>query len=575
MHAGFSRVSWRLLQLLQQSRRGHWPTAEALADGYDELSLSAPSRGGLGLANPRLGGKDLAVALVNASRAGHPPMLPGGGRLRLVESGIVLKQHRADLGTSVIDLLALLEDQCLAAASLLEDEATQAGLPTLIETLLGLAVLAANIANASTQAGAMLHCRVERLIPRGLVIGTEAGWHRLAMQGESDRLLELRDQVAACCGLDLRFLRLDDAYLPPGGKPPIPSVRGHLLLRDYPVEPPAARVARWPIMAPSDPAGFIVEQIQSSWRRDAAEDDAEPVPGPVVLAPPPGPALIANDNDRRRRQRLPRPRTPVDLNSSQALAQAVFAGLQAAGRLAALDGLLAEDGYPAFPTFGASSAPDDAAVTPLLVLRHPVLLPGEVEPNLIDLVLSARESVFVEVKLAEARFALCANPGLTPTHPFFKRDICTGAYRAQNARQSRCTLSEQGMRLWELIPELFDLDGARDHDPCPLFATYALVRRVLAVSIGPFGVIAPPAALARRHVLVVYDERNPAFWPGGEADEQWHETVRMLRWPRLLRRVSWQKLIGHLGAEPAVAELVNVVSEKYDFPVQVGNLANS
>ena len=72
---------------------------------------------------------------------------------------------------------------------------------------------------------------------------------------------------------------------------------------------------------------------------------------------------------------------------------------------------------------------------------------------------------------------------------------------------------------------------------------------------------------ADRHVLVVYDERNPAVWPGGEADEQWHETVRLLRHPRLLRRVSWQRLVAHLAGEPAIAGLVGSLADKYDFDV--------
>jgi len=71
--------------------------------------------------------------------------------------------------------------------------------------------------------------------------------------------------------------------------------------------------------------------------------------------------------------------------------------------------LLAEDGYPAFPALDRAD-PAVAGIdgAPRLVMRHPVLLPGESEPTLIDLVLSGRDSVFVEVKLAEARRRLAA-----------------------------------------------------------------------------------------------------------------------------------------------------------------------
>ncbi len=549
-------MSWGILRLLLQAREGIWPPADTIASLYEELSLSAPSRAGLPLGPHAVTGGSFAVALLNASRGGQPMMLPGGGRLRLVDADISLKSHRADLGKCRIDLLGMLEDQSLAVLSLQSNNATEPLIAAFIEMLVGVAVLNANIAAVANQAGAVLRCRVEREAPRGVLVADAAGWEEVLQRGDLERLLPLRDAVAAACGLDLRLLRLDDAQRALGPDGVTPIANGHLLLRDYPAGDRAGRPAlRWPTMIPSDPAGFIVEQIQSSWRRgvDDVDERVEMDPPPP---PAPAPTPVANDNDRRRRPRTPRARRARNgLSSTQALAQSVFAGLEEAGRLAALDGLLAEDGFPAFP-------PIDAATT--LAMRQLVLMPGETTPSEVDLVLSGSATVFVEVKLAEARFAICGNPGLTPSHPSFASDLCTGAYRVQNHRHTRCTLSEQGMRLWELIPELFDVDGARDHDPCPLFANYALVRRVLAVCTNAHGVL----ATTRRHVLVVYDDRNPAFWPGGEADEQWHETVRLLRLPRLLRRVSWQKLIGHLAAEPAIAELVNAVSEKYDFPVE-------
>jgi hypothetical protein len=64
-------------------------------------------------------------------------------------------------------------------------------------------------------------------------------------------------------------------------------------------------------------------------------------------------------------------------------------------------------------------------------------------------------------------------------------------------------------------------------------------------------------------VLVVYDERNPAFQPGGEADAAWWAAVRALRFPGLLRRVSWQSIASHLAQFPDLAWLGVGLEEKY------------
>jgi hypothetical protein len=45
--------------------------------------------------------------------------------------------------------------------------------------------------------------------------------------------------------------------------------------------------------------------------------------------------------------------------------------------------------------------------------------------------------------------------------------------------------------------------------------------------------------------LTIYDARNSSFHPGGDADLQWWAAVRALRYPRLLRRMSWQRLVTH------------------------------
>ncbi|MGD0429925.1 MAG: hypothetical protein ABSA58_02430, partial [Acetobacteraceae bacterium] len=164
-----------------------------------------------------------------------------------------------------------------------------------------------------------------------------------------------------------------------------------------------------------------------------------------------------------------------------------------------------------------------------------------------------------EVKFTEVEFGRCSRPGLKPKEFGYAMDHCDGSFSVQRDRQSRCSLKEKGILYWQFVPEFFRWSATEDHRPCPLAFTYQLVRNVLAVCVSEDGT---PGA-DRGHVLVVYDERNPAFRPGGEADAAWWAAVRALRFPRLLRRVSWQRVASHLAQFPDLAWLTVGLRDKY------------
>jgi hypothetical protein len=67
------------------------------------------------------------------------------------------------------------------------------------------------------------------------------------------------------------------------------------------------------------------------------------------------------------------------------------------------------------------------------------------------------------------------------------------------------------------------------------------------------------------HALVIYDRRNPAFAPGGEADRQFWTAVRQLREPGGLRRLSWQALLTHLREDHRVRPFADEIIAKYGF----------
>jgi hypothetical protein len=244
------------------------------------------------------------------------------------------------------------------------------------------------------------------------------------------------------------------------------------------------------------------------------------------------------------------------MRSSQALAQSVFAGLAALNRLNALAGILAEDGASAF---------FESAAGYEMKLEHKLSNLHEPNATAIDAFFFGPTKVAVEVKFAEYEFGPCSRPGLRAVDRHYERDHCDGTYTVQRNRKARCSLSERGIRYWEFIPRLFDWRGDQDRRPCPLDSTYQLARNVLAACVGEDDGV----DIENGHALVIYDERNPDFSPDGRAEEQWQTTTRALRHPRVLRRVSWQRLARHLQQFHDLDWLTTALAEKYGIRGEV------
>ena len=96
-------------------------------------------------------------------------------------------------------------------------------------------------------------------------------------------------------------------------------------------------------------------------------------------------------------------------------------------------------------------------------------------------------------------------------------------------------------------------------DPCPLQGTYQLASNVLAACVQPDETVDANSG----HALVIYDDRSPAFLPGGEAAQQWEAATRALVQRSRLRRCSWQRLVAQLATDPDLAWLVNGLAAKY------------
>lgn len=237
------------------------------------------------------------------------------------------------------------------------------------------------------------------------------------------------------------------------------------------------------------------------------------------------------------------------MRSSQALAQSVFGSLAALGKEDALAGLTTNEGLPTVRN----------GVT--VRMEHLVEHLGEPRPTSVDVWLDdGVQRVAVECKFTEREFGRCSRPTLRPgKNPNYERDHCDGSYTRQRGRRTRCSLTEIGVRYWQHLPELFDWSADRDMKPCPLDGTYQLARNVLAACVRPDGMVDPDSG----HALVIYDDRNPEFLPGGKATRQWEAATRTLAGRPLVRRCSWQRLVAHLADDPDLAWLVRGLAAKY------------
>jgi hypothetical protein len=221
------------------------------------------------------------------------------------------------------------------------------------------------------------------------------------------------------------------------------------------------------------------------------------------------------------------------MNSSQALAQSVLGNLAVNNQLNCLADL-ANDSKESF--WGEAQVSFDE-----FVMEHKVTYLREIPPHLtsLDGFIPGEYQIAIECKFTEVEVGTCSHPGLTPA----KAGFCDGNFTQQKGRRERCALTEKEVLYWKYIPELFDWRNDADLEPCPLYKNYQLVRNVLAACVQPDGNVSP----ANGHVVLVYDERNPAFQEGGKGFNAFMDTRKALKVPSLLRKHSWQHIIRHLS----------------------------
>jgi hypothetical protein len=238
------------------------------------------------------------------------------------------------------------------------------------------------------------------------------------------------------------------------------------------------------------------------------------------------------------------------MSSSQAIAQSVFGNLKIYGALGLMNELSDEHVRPIF---------GKEVITPKnFQMEYKVDSLGEPRPTSLDALITGKRPVAIECKLMEFEVGSCSRPLLKRSASNYEKDFCDGTYTVQRGRTSRCSLTEIGVKYWDHVPRVFKWKANTDLDPCPLRANYQLVMNLLAVSV-PSDVMPSGAG----HVVLVYDERNPAFQEGGKGYAAYEETRNALREPERLRRYSWQQIAQVIRGEKRLLWLTDKLEAKY------------
>ncbi|MCY4301554.1 MAG: hypothetical protein OXC68_07450 [Aestuariivita sp.] len=239
------------------------------------------------------------------------------------------------------------------------------------------------------------------------------------------------------------------------------------------------------------------------------------------------------------------------LRSSQALTQSVFGAFYGLNRLDLFSNIMADCGRPAF-----LAESDEARID----FEYEVDNLREPRRTSIDVMMRRlQHRVAIECKFTEQEFGICSRPMLTSKEKNYPQQYCNGNYQFQQGRSKRCALTSIDIQYWRYIPRLFGWSDAQDHLPCPVRHTYQLIRNALAATVNEDGRIDCDG----RHVLIVYDARNPAFLPDGKAAKQYAIASKACRIPGLFRQISWQRILAATTHASEFSFLLDAAEVKY------------
>lgn len=548
---------------------------ESISQEIAQLRQSAPSRKAAGKAyfsDKRTGTpasvshsnrvEELtAISMFNLNRRWP---VPDGGWLQFIDYQTPLKARMSDKGIGKIDLLGLTGTGRVAVIEL--KAANRSGtfpdspISALMEALSYSVLVDANGDDFRGEIQDKFRRPVSALRPIMVILAPVSWWRSwLDTAAAGDWWApynQLIQRIEKETGIKSALLAFDDVDLIP--KEPGQAPQLAALPKIYEVSPAALKNLSHP--APANPDEYLntLNQTFWDWARalpkgalDGIERENRP---PVAAADRPEISLILSPVSHLAEKTInvipvkDRHRHFGSFRSSQALAQSVFGAIKIYGRLEILESMRADCGRPAFTSAKGAE----------LILEYEVETLSEPRPTSVDVLMTGTNyRVAIECKLTEQEFGGCSRTKNPQDSPSF----CDGTFSLQKNRDSRCALSEQGIAYWDHLPSLFNWQNDRDHRPCPFKDGYQIARNALAATVWKAGELKANGG----HVLVVYDARNPAFEPGGRADEQFERVSAASLTPGLVRRISWQTITGHLAEAADLNWLADGLKRKYGF----------
>ena len=241
------------------------------------------------------------------------------------------------------------------------------------------------------------------------------------------------------------------------------------------------------------------------------------------------------------------------MNSSQALAQSILGNLAIYDKFNCLTDLQTDEKLPLLEKVDLS--PNN------FTMEHKINFLGEPRRTSLDGYISGDYQIAIECKFTEPEVGTCSRPRLAITASNYEREFCDGNYCRQRSRTERCSLTEIGVLYWRYIPYLFEWVNDSDSSPCPLNKNYQLVRNILAVGVKEDGTTSPNNG----HVILLYDERNPAYQENGAGLTAYEETQNALKNREMLRKCSWQRIVKIMRDNNILPWLTDELSSKYGF----------
>lgn len=239
------------------------------------------------------------------------------------------------------------------------------------------------------------------------------------------------------------------------------------------------------------------------------------------------------------------------MNSSQALSLSILGNLKVYNLLDILADLKDDNELPLLEN--ENIAFDD------FTLEHKINHLGEPRRTSIDAFIPGEYQIAIECKFTESEVGGCSRPRLSEKDSNYQKDRCDGSYSRQRGRRERCTLSENGIKYWEYIPQFFNWNKNEDMADCKLRRNYQLVRNILAAGVKPDG----STSNTNGHAILIYDERNPSCQPGGAIYKAYTETREALIDPKMLRKISWQRITSYIRDEKLLPWLTDQLILKY------------